>query len=89
MCDSRPPWHGLPTYVLEFLGVCQHARSSPPPLHHQLLAHPSGCSPAGLTPAGSDPAPTLLTLIPDLLTYVTNTGHLLLAQAWSFITLAS
>lgn len=29
----------------------------------------------------SSPTPSLLTLIPDLLTYITNTAHLIVVQA--------
>lgn len=36
----------------------------------------------------SSPFPSQLTRSPDLLTYITNTVHLVLVQAWSLVTLA-
>lgn len=58
---------------------------------------PSECFPVGLAPEvrADSPAhtalrsPSLLTLVPDLLTYITSTAHLTVAQARSLVTVAS
>lgn len=94
-CDARMSLHSL-LICVNALGTGEQVFRSPPSPIHPTLLIPEGVPPPAsplkpvltLQLTLSSPCPSLWPRSPDLLTYITNTVHLVLVQAWSLVTLA-